>query len=154
DFDRSSIALKTAWWVVKKKEKGMTTMPVWDGIPDDIPDSKKNSPDSKKNFPYTSWTRCVSVDPSNSPSRPIKIKDCNGKTIDSITVPLNQFYGFEIDLNQLSTVRASGVPGGEKADIGDSVVLVGMHMTTREIPNWVWASFWWHDKPNEGEFAQ
>lgn len=28
-----------------------------------------------------------------------------------------------------------------------------MHYTTKEIPNWVWATFWWHDSPNAGKFA-
>jgi hypothetical protein len=31
--------------------------------------------------------------------------------------------------------------------------LVALHYTTKEIPDWVWATFWWHDKPNDGPFA-
>jgi len=32
-------------------------------------------------------------------------------------------------------------------------VLVCVHVTTKEIPEWVWATFWWHDRPNDGPFA-
>lgn len=36
---------------------------------------------------------------------------------------------------------------------GDEVVLLGMHVTTKEIPDWVWATYWWHDRPDDGAFA-
>lgn len=31
---------------------------------------------------------------------------------------------------------------------GDPVILLGMHVTTKEIPDWVWATYWWHDDPD------
>lgn len=34
------------------------------------------------------------------------------------------------------------------------MALVALHYTTKEIPNWVWATFWWHDKPTDGPFAK
>jgi hypothetical protein len=33
------------------------------------------------------------------------------------------------------------------------VVLLGMHISTKEIPDWVWATLWWHDRPDEGPYA-
>src|SRR5262249_10913787 len=36
---------------------------------------------------------------------------------------------------------------------GDYVVFAGGHLTTKEIDDWVWATFWWHDRPNNGPFA-
>jgi hypothetical protein len=39
------------------------------------------------------------------------------------------------------------------AEAGDYAVLIGMHLTTKEIPDWVWGTFWWHDRPNDGPFA-
>jgi hypothetical protein len=33
---------------------------------------------------------------------------------------------------------------------GDPVILLGMHVTTKEIPDWVWATYWWHDRPDDG----
>jgi hypothetical protein len=37
--------------------------------------------------------------------------------------------------------------------IGDYVALVAAHVTTREIPDWVWAAFWWHDQPEAAPFG-
>ncbi|HXH11473.1 MAG TPA: hypothetical protein VNP04_17125 [Alphaproteobacteria bacterium] len=37
--------------------------------------------------------------------------------------------------------------------IGDYVALVAAHVTTREIPDWVWATFWWHDHPDAAPFG-
>jgi len=28
-----------------------------------------------------------------------------------------------------------------------------MHVTTKEIPDWVWATYWWHDRPDDGRFG-
>jgi hypothetical protein len=42
-------------------------------------------------------------------------------------------------------------PGAKE---GDQLVLLGMHVATREIANWVWATFWWHDRPEEGPFSE
>jgi hypothetical protein len=30
---------------------------------------------------------------------------------------------------------------------------VATHLTTKEIDDWVWATFWWHDRPDAGPFA-
>jgi hypothetical protein len=30
---------------------------------------------------------------------------------------------------------------------------MGLHLTTREIADWVWATFWWSDHAGEGEFS-
>jgi hypothetical protein len=37
--------------------------------------------------------------------------------------------------------------------LGDYVALVAAHVTTREIPDWVWATFWWHDDPEAAAYG-
>ena len=37
--------------------------------------------------------------------------------------------------------------------LGDQLVLVAMHVSTKELPDWLWATFWWHDRPDAGRFA-
>ena len=32
-------------------------------------------------------------------------------------------------------------------------MFTGSHLTTKEIDDWVWATFWWHDRPDQGPFA-
>ena len=36
---------------------------------------------------------------------------------------------------------------------GDLAVLLGMHVATKETPDWVWATFWWHDRADTGPYA-
>jgi hypothetical protein len=33
-------------------------------------------------------------------------------------------------------------------------VLVGFHFATHELKNWVWATFWWHNEPGQGPYAE
>lgn len=37
--------------------------------------------------------------------------------------------------------------------LGDALALVAMHVSTKELPDWLWATFWWHDRPAAGRFA-
>jgi hypothetical protein len=41
-----------------------------------------------------------------------------------------------------------------KPNPGDQVILIAMHITTKEVPDWVWATFWWRglDRTNGGEW--
>lgn len=56
--------------------------------------------------------------------------DCPGE---KAPVPLNRFYGEPVG--------------------GKFRILLGFHFTTRELDNWVWGTFWWHDRPNDGPYA-
>jgi hypothetical protein len=38
--------------------------------------------------------------------------------------------------------------------LGDELALVAMHVSTKELPDWLWATFWWHDRPESGRFAE
>jgi hypothetical protein len=42
---------------------------------------------------------------------------------------------------------------GRTLQEGDLVVFAGTHLTTKEIDDWVWGTFWWHDRPDAGPFA-
>ena len=35
----------------------------------------------------------------------------------------------------------------------DDHILVGAHLTTKALPDWTWATFWWHDRPDDGPYA-
>ncbi len=54
-------------------------------------------------------------------------------------------------INSFYWVNSSKLPGAP--DHAGFMILVGMHVITHEIPDWVWATFWWHDHPTAGEFA-
>jgi mono/diheme cytochrome c family protein len=64
-------------------------------------------------------------------------------------VPLAHFHHLRIGAGELAAVRAIDT----SARPGDWLVLLALHVTTKEIPDWVWATYWWHDRPEAGPFA-
>lgn len=143
DFSRDSISLKTAWMLVKKD--GLGILPVWDNILDDPTAPVQPA------LPPVLWKRCVAIDPTNSiPEGETRNIFCGGDFRDSRVVHISKFYGFEIDEVNIENIKSSL---GEEAEVGDSAILIGFHYTTKEIPNWVWGTFWWHDEPEQGEFG-
>ena len=141
-FPRTSVSLKIVWWLVKKT--GLTPMPIWDGQP--------TQPNEQGNDVET-WARAVLVDPSrtvipNDEKRDVFFNGSLKK--DSHVVPLRSFYNFQISANEIAAVRRVL---GPDAQVGDHAAMVMMHVTTKEIPDWVWATFWWHDRADDGRFA-
>jgi hypothetical protein len=142
-FPREAVSLKTIWWLVKRT--GFTAMPIWDGTPVN-PIQQSNPPPS--------WRRFVAVDPTRQEIPPNERRDImfQGQLKpNSHVVPLNSFYSFQITQNEIDDIRR--VSGFQQAEVGDFAALVAMHMTTKEIPDWLWATFWWHDQPNAGKFS-
>jgi len=80
--------------------------------------------------PPARWPRTVAVDPSLPGS-------------------LDRFYHVRIAPQDIASVRAID----PDARPGDYLILLGLHLTTKEIPDWVWTTYWWHDRPDEGPYA-
>jgi hypothetical protein len=78
------------------------------------------------------WPRHVLVDPAGRAG-----------------VPLARFHHRRIAARELAAVRAID----PSARAGDYIVLLALHLTTREIPDWIWATYWWHDRPDAGPYA-
>ena len=136
DYPREAMSLKLVWLTVSKE--GMSSLPIWDEQPI-VAQAPAQDTDT--------WKRVVVVDPAREtiPAGETAMGRWDNEDFpDSRVVPLKHFYHFAM-------TAAQAAPLGREA--GDFAVLVGMHYTTREIPNWVWATFWWHDQPNDGRFA-
>jgi hypothetical protein len=102
---------------------GPTRLSVWDGGGDPV----------HANFPVA-WPRQIIVDPAGATPG---------------AVPLARFHHLRIGAAELAAVRAID----SSAQAGDWLVLLALHITTKEIPDWVWATWWWHDRPDAGPFA-
>ncbi|MFI5299297.1 MAG: hypothetical protein ACHREM_14475 [Polyangiales bacterium] len=142
-FDRSSVALKVVWRAVKKS--GLTAMPVWDAEPT-RPDAKGNPPDT--------WKRAVAIDPNRDvvPAGESTDVTIGGRQLNARVVSLSQFYHVAISSDEeLASARAA--LKDQTLQLGDFAVLVGMHVTTKEIDDWVWGTFWWHDRASDGRYA-
>ncbi len=149
-FPHDAIALKTIWSVVSKD--GLTVLPVWDG--------ELDQPEVKVSPPYPSdvWPRCVAISPDPGFSQSTADVTCNKRPLTAAVVGLDSFYHFQITGAELKAVTAAvgagpkdGTP--DKIRVGDYVILLGIHFTTREIPNWVWATSYWHDRPDQAPFG-
>lgn len=158
-FPKAAMSLKLVWWVVRARTP--TPMPIWDQKP-----AVANSPAE----PPSKWSRAVIVDPTRRQIPVGESRDTSplfGKVFKNApVVSLQDFYHFELTTEQAQQLREILVgeipglkidptdPNLKSAKAGDYLALVAMHYTTKEIPNWVWATFWWHDKPDVGPFAQ
>lgn len=136
EFPRGTVALKTVWWPIPGT--GMTAVPLWEPRP---------GLDPKMQYWPSTWTDFVIVDPSRE-HIPIgetgEAWDVNHIWRRGPVVSVWDFY-----FVKRSEVRVSAVGGADN----DLALLVGMHITAKEIPDWVWATFWWHLRPDEPPFG-
>lgn len=149
-FPHDAIAIKTIWSVVASD--GLTVLPVWDG--------ELDQPQVKVSPPYPSdvWPRCVAVSPDPGFAASTANVTCNRQPLTAAVVGLDGFYHFQITKAELKAVTDAVGPGPKdgtpaKIKVGDYAILLGIHFTTREIPNWVWATAWWHDRPDQAPFG-
>jgi hypothetical protein len=124
-FPPAARAVKLVWYPIKAV--GTTDVPVWDGRPSRA-DADGNPP--------TAWRRRVTVSVDGAPG----------------TVPVDRFYHRTL---ATATERDAARLAWHDDDlaIGDVVVLVAVHLTTKDVPDWTWTTLWWHDAPDRGPFA-
>jgi hypothetical protein len=165
EFPRASIAIKLVWYPVHRDRR--TQLPIWDGEP--------MHPDDHGN-PDRTWRRTVTIAATDAAAgtkragavatkpgtEPVAVMPQTRADTDAgdagdagdaaHEVPITAFLHHALETPaELASARA--VAHDPSLALGDFVVLLGMHVTTKEIPDWVWATFWWHDRPDDGPFA-
>jgi hypothetical protein len=151
-FPANAAALKTIWWPVAKT--GITPLPIWD------PAANPARPGGN---PFTDWARAVAIDTTRPivPAGEKKTVSFGGRTFqNSNVVGIGSFHYVVLDeqgvTSAMSHPEIVGVVKmalGRALQPGDYAVFLGTHLTTKEIDDWVWATFWWHDQPDVGPFA-
>ncbi len=151
-FPDASIAVKTAWWFVSSKAWRVQPIPVWRG--------PKANPDASLRKDPLNWSDPVHIDPTKARHRCKKPPEVcpdfpqpDGGTPDHRpVVPIDRFFYVPVcTCDEAYMLKDKFKLAGILP--GDYVLLMGMHIATREIPDWVWATFWWSDTPNAGEFS-
>jgi hypothetical protein len=69
-------------------------------------------------------------------------------------VPVMQAKGRPCNLPKISPVLTScfyHVP--DTVLEGNELILVGLHVMTKMLPDWTWATFWWDPKPTAGPYS-
>lgn len=147
-FPNNSLFIKPTYLEYRAKAK-VLRMPVWLNPP--------NPPDSLNVFHPDQFPLCVYVDvnngqPNNKPLVPVTPKCTSQDSIANATCNLKDFINFTIDttmaafMNQQDSVQ--GLFGKNKARAGNRVLLVAMHVGTKEISNWTWQTFYWAPTPS------
>lgn len=137
-FPRGAITLKAIWFPVHRDRE--TKLPIWDG-----------EPARRDGNPTRTWSRHVVVDPSGAHAEPTA--GVIDELIDGVHhVPLDAFI-YRTLATRDEVLAAQRVARDPTLAIGDHVILLGMHISTKEIPDWVWATVWWHDRPDEGAYS-
>jgi len=146
-FPPKTVVLKTEWAIVPHDPQAPPLyVSAWDTRRVFIK-GEASSPDTPPPDGHGGWARTYLVDPIEG--------KCDPKTGDQ-RIPVSCFFHFKLTdqdaqaANQLVNLRIvrNGASGGDYA------ILLGLHVITREIPDWTWSTFWWHDHPNDGLYAE
>jgi hypothetical protein len=134
-------------------------LPVWD--------NDTSNPQAQHD--WSSWGRAVAVDATRDdvPVGETTTVDFMGiPRVGSTVVGLNKFYVVPVTASTLEPINQAIQNGdarlrsailaalGRDLKVGDFILFIGTHVTSKEIDDWTWSTFWWHDKPNDGPFAK
>lgn len=135
DFDRGSVVLKTVWERVIVGPDSIGTLTTWK--PELWSRIQKAGDSNLGRFQVST----VKIDTASR--LPCRDRDYG----DDESVPLSCFYAFQLTQEDIDTLVKAPPDFAAIHDsgviVGNYVVLVAMHVTTKEIPEWVWATFWW-----------
>lgn len=137
EFPRDAVAIKAVWWPIPSHRK--TAVPVWEEDP---------GRDPRLQYGPDAWPTFVIVDPTGQSPSVGQIEtalDVNNVPRTGKVVPVGDFYAVTLSDVQAAEARAAA---------GDLALLVALHVTAKEIPDWVWATFWWHHEPDQGRSAE
>jgi hypothetical protein len=149
-FPAGAAILLSAWWPVAPD--GVTAMPVWD--------PEFNPPLAGGNG-YATWRRAVAVDPRPEAKEDAVPVAFLGQTFpDARRIPLARFRHIRVDGAQAAGLmgdpqarKAAAIALGRPLQAGDYLVLAGLHAAVKPSDRWVWATLWWHDRPERGPHA-
>jgi hypothetical protein len=157
DFPARAMSLKSIWWPAAADH--ITPLPIWDNDP-------ANS--ASQGNPWQTWKRVVAVDAT----RPqVPARETMTISFDGISRPgthvvgRNQFYVVPVTVEIIDTINRAIQAGdtglkidvqgalGRDLQVGDYLLFLGFHITSKEVDDWTWSTLWWHDRPNDGPFA-
>lgn len=127
EFPNSSISIKPTYKVLAQVDyvNGKCAMNAWNGPSAD-----------KTGFGEDKWNNKIYIDTTN------KTHEIAGNKIYNI----NDFIFYRLGKVQADSINSiSNTSSGyyHKVKARDFVILVGMHVTTKETKRWTWQTFWW-----------
>jgi len=148
DFPVTAVTTKPTYFVTKSNS-GLVRLPAWNTTP--VP---------AKAFGHKSWNNYVYVDLDNhqQPGKqliPVTVDNPTQEQLEAATVNLTDFIYFKLDsaaASYLNEHQDQGTDPAHQFHPGDIALLVAMHVSTKEIPNWTWQTYFWVPNPaNPGD---
>ena len=146
-FERTSVSLKPAFQVLSQgslKNGRYYPLPAWPGPPPDaVP------------FPSSKWNSIAWIDIQGGGGGTGAVDTTAGANpdgstrTDATTYPVSSLINYQLNAAEAAAWNSNppGI-GNPNAAAGDYVVLLGMHVTSKEITRWTWQTFWWTPSPN------
>lgn len=159
--DSLSFVLKPVFQFIS--DTGVTAIPYWAG------DSSAVTTDSANPVAST-WKQAVAVSPTGKykPGDSVYM-GVNGQPPRWIkVVPLSAFYHVRISVRDSVSFTHFGAINGDFIGVGNKTdsasvlaavrpgnygLLMAMHVTGKEIPNWTWQSFWWAYNADDPQYG-
>ena len=144
EFPNTSITTKPTYYAGVPSKNGLIRVPVW------------VSPNPAKAFKYTEWQQWVYADVNNKqePNKklvPVTTSNPTQEQIKAATCNVNDFINYKIDrvgADYLNSHQDVGTTPSRQFVEGDYVLLVAMHVTTKEFKNWTWQTYFWCPDPS------
>ena len=140
-FPQESINIKPVYFVGHRRDS-LIRIDAWPG-----------PPDTPQAFAPQSWNTYVYVDVANRQPAGKKLVPAMGpnptpQQIQAATCNLSEFIYFSVDAAMARYLNQQQAPvQGDTARAGDLALLVAMHVTTKEISNWTWQTYYWAPDP-------
>jgi hypothetical protein len=143
DFPVRSITTKPTYYVAKATN-GLVKVPAWTTTP--VP---------AKVFGHNQWKNYVYVDLENKqdPTKkliPVTSDNPTKEEIAAATCNMSDFIGFKIDAetaDYLNSLQDKGNDPKHQFHKDSVALLVAMHVTSKEIKNWTWQTYFWVADP-------
>ncbi len=149
--DSQSFVLKTVFQFISGKE--VTAVPIWAGDDTSVTYDPLNPVPSR-------WRRAIAVDPTGKykAGDSVRMVINNEPAVMLPVVPLSAFYHVRITVADSANLGDFGPVNGDFMGVandtsaqavymavrpGNIALLMAMHVTGKETPNWTWQSFWW-----------
>lgn len=143
-FPAESVAIKPTYKVITKANMNgsIYTMPAWPGTPATVTPRI-----SQRGFPEADWPGCVYVDTKISGSTKATAidADCKAGPKPVNTYGLGDFVSYPVTTDNISSFDT--LLGSNTVAVGDVVLLMAMHVTSREIDEWTWQTYFWTPNP-------
>lgn len=143
-FPAPSITLKPTYQVFKLADLDSNRyfrIPVWPGPPGTLDSARAG-------FGEDLWDRYVWVDIQNQGQGSGAVASGNTPRTPATTYNLDDFISFTLTNQHAQSLNRKNGDRILSLDSGDVAVLVGMHVTSKELRRWTWQTFWWDPNPD------